>query len=239
MKDIHSLERIVPDEMNNAVQWSAETLELHMERYRFASSHIKGGAVLDMACGVGYGAYLLAGSAAVESITAVDIDADCIAYARQRYNHPRISFLQADATRFDDGRKFDSIVSLETIEHLPDTQLFLTHLYQLLISNGLLICSVPVTPSVDANPYHLHDFTEKQFLRLLIKAGFSIEEKMIQVQPFSPVQVLDKKEKRTESLRKNLPFYYLSHPMALIKRIVSTMRYGFTNRYLVVCCRKK
>jgi 2-polyprenyl-3-methyl-5-hydroxy-6-metoxy-1,4-benzoquinol methylase len=239
MKDIHSIERIVPDEVDGSVQWSAETLELHLERYRFASSHINGAAILDMACGVGYGAYLLAGTATVQSITAVDIDEDCIAYARQRYSHPLISFLQADATTFDDGRKFDSIVSLETIEHLPHTKLFLAHLFHLLNSNGLLICSVPVTPSVDANPYHLHDFTENKFLKLLIAAGFSIEEKMIQVQPFSPVQVLDKKEKRTESLRKNLPMYYLSHPAALIKRIVSTIRYGFTNRYLVVCCRKK
>lgn len=239
MKDIHSIERIVPDEVDGSVQWSAETLELHLERYRFASSHINGAAILDMACGVGYGAYLLAGTATVQSITAVDIDADCIAYARQRYSHPLISFLQADATTFDDGRKFDSIVSLETIEHLPNTKLFLAHLFHLLNSNGRLICSVPITPSVDANPYHLHDFTENKFLKLLIAAGFSIEEKMIQVQPFSPVQVLDKKEKRTESLRKNLPMYYLSHPAALIKRIVSTIRYGFTNRYLVVCCRKK
>jgi 2-polyprenyl-3-methyl-5-hydroxy-6-metoxy-1,4-benzoquinol methylase len=238
MKDIHSLERIVPDEVNKSVQWSAETLELHLERYRFAASKIKGESILDMACGSGYGAHLLATSAndSIRSITAVDIDADSLVYARQRYAHPLIKYLQADATSFNDGRKFDSIVSLETIEHLPNTETFLLHLFQLLNSNGRLICSVPVTPSVDANPYHLHDFTEKQFLRVLTKAGFSIEEKMIQVQPFSPVQVLDKKEKRTESLRKNLLFYYLSHPMAFIKRIVSTMRYGFTNRYLVVFC---
>lgn len=241
MKDIHSLERIVPDEVNDSVQWSAETLELHLERYRFAASHVKGETVLDMACGAGYGAHLLACTAigTVKSITAVDIDADCIAYARGRYNHPLISFLQADATSFDDGRKFDSIVSLETIEHLPHTNLFLAQLFQLLRSNGLLICSVPVTPSVDANPYHMHDFTEKQFLKLLVAAGFFIEEKMIQVQPFSPVQVLNKKEKRAESLRKNLLGYYLCHPTASFKRIVSTIRYGFTNRYLVVCCRKK
>jgi 2-polyprenyl-3-methyl-5-hydroxy-6-metoxy-1,4-benzoquinol methylase len=241
MKDIHSLERIVPDEMNITVQWSAETLELHLERYRFASSHLKGAAVLDMACGTGYGAHLLAGvaPASVTSITAVDIDAASIAYARQRYSHPLINYLQADAVTFDDGRKFDTIVSLETIEHLPRTEAFLHHLHHLINSNGHLICSVPVTPSVDANPYHLHDFTEKQFLGLLTKAGFVIEEKMIQVQPFSPVQVLDKKEKRTESLRKNLPLYYVTHPIALLKRIVSTIRWGFTNRYLVVCCRKK
>lgn len=241
MKDIHSLERIVPDEVNKSVQWSAETLELHLERYRFAASKIKGESILDMACGSGYGAHLLAASASdsIQSITAVDIDADSLVYARQRYAHPLINYLQADATSFNDGRKFDSIVSLETIEHLPDTEAFLKHLYQLLNKNGLLICSVPVTPSVDANPYHLHDFTAKQFLKLLMASGFVIEEKKIQVQPFSPIQVMDKREKRTESLRKNLPIYYMTHPMALMKRIVSTLRYGFTNRYLVVCCRKK
>lgn len=241
MTDIHSLERIVPDELNTAVQWSAETLELHLERYRFAASRIRGSVVLDMACGTGYGAHLLANNTidSLESITAVDIDADCIVYAKERYNHPLINFLQADATMFDDGRKFDCIVSLETIEHLPHTKPFLKHLFHLLNTKGVLICSVPITPSVDANPYHMHDFTENQFLNLLVSSGFSIEEKMIQIQPFSPIQVLSKKEKRTENLRKNLPVYYLSNPMSLIKRIVSTIRYGFTNRYLVVCCRKK
>jgi 2-polyprenyl-3-methyl-5-hydroxy-6-metoxy-1,4-benzoquinol methylase len=241
MKEIHSLERIVPDEVSRSDPWSADTLELHLERYRFAASHLKGGAILDMACGVGYGTHLLAHSAAdsLESITAVDIDEDCIAYARHRYHHPLIKYLKADATTFTSTHQFDSIISLETIEHLPNTALFLKHLYLLLNQNGLLICSVPVTPSVDANPYHLHDFTTKQFLKLLGAAGFSIEAKMIQVQPFSPVQVLIKKEKRTKSLRSNLVSYYLSNPMALVKRVGSTLRYGFENRYIVVCCRKK
>ena len=58
--ELHSLERIVPDEMDQSQKWSAETVKLHMDRYRFAASFVNGGDVLDMACGAGYGAYAIA-----------------------------------------------------------------------------------------------------------------------------------------------------------------------------------
>lgn len=237
---IHSLERIIPDEMDLSQKWSAETVQLHMERYQFASSFLKGDT-LDMACGTGYGAYVLATEAEkkVGSITAVDIDGTAIRYAQQRYAHPLISFVEADAMTFGEKNFYDTVVSLETIEHLPHPAAFLKHLNNLLRADGKLICSVPVTPSVDANPYHLHDFTEKSFEQLLWANGFIIQQKMIQVQPFSLFSIRKKKEKRSEGLRQNLIGYYSTHPGSLIKRIYSTLRFGFTNRYLVVQCVKK
>lgn len=239
--ELHSLERIVPDEMDQSQKWSAETVKLHMDRYRFAATFITKGHVLDMACGAGYGAYAIATEkeSSLQSITAVDIDASAIAYAKQRYAHPLISFVEADAMKFGEQGFYDAIISLETIEHLPHPAEFIKHLHNILKEDGKLICSVPVTPSVDANPYHLNDFTERSFGQLLSVNGFVIQQKMIQVQPFTLFSVLNKKEKRAEELRKNLWLYYFTHPASLFKRIDSAMRFGFTNRYLVLMCTKK
>lgn len=239
--ELHSLERIVPDEMDQSQKWSAETVKLHMDRYSFAASFITKGHVLDMACGAGYGAYAIATEkeSSLQSITAVDIDETSITYAKQRYAHQLISFVEADAMKFGEQGFYDAIISLETIEHLPHPAEFIKHLHNILKEDGKLICSVPVTPSVDANPYHLNDFTERSFGQLLAANGFIIQQKIIQVQPFSLFSVLNKKEKRSEELRRNLWLYYFTHPASFLKRIYATILYGFCNRYLVVMCVKK
>ena len=55
-----SLERLVPDTLDPDDATGRATFELHLERYRFASGHLRPGRALDLACGVGYGTALLA-----------------------------------------------------------------------------------------------------------------------------------------------------------------------------------
>ena len=50
----------------------------------------------------------------------------------------------------------------------------------------------------------------------------------------SPLRVLARSEKRMADLRPSLPAYYATHPGALVRRLVSTLRFGFTNRYLTL-----
>ena len=57
---VDSLERIVPRLMDTEDRAGAETLEIHLERYRFAADHARPGRLLDLACGVGYGTRLMA-----------------------------------------------------------------------------------------------------------------------------------------------------------------------------------
>jgi hypothetical protein len=49
--------------------------------------------------------------------------------------------------------------------------------------------------------------------------------------------VLTRSEVRLESMRGNLPAWYLRHPGALLRRVGSTLRHGFVNRYLTVAWR--
>jgi 2-polyprenyl-3-methyl-5-hydroxy-6-metoxy-1,4-benzoquinol methylase len=115
----------------------------HRERYRLAASLIPDGAsVLDAACGVGYGSWMLAGLSRPREVVAVDISPDAIAYARRHYSHPRVTFHCADllACRFDAGR-FDVIVSFETLEHIAEDRVFLALLERRSAPDGMLVIS--------------------------------------------------------------------------------------------------
>lgn len=235
-----SLERIVPDHIEENSTTGLQTLHLHQARYTFAAKHIQSGRILDMASGTGYGSEILLrqSQADITEIIGVDICSDAVAYAKKRYAHPSVTFLNQDIDTFTDHDKFQNIVSLETIEHLPHPEHFVQKLFGLLKPGGILICSAPTTPSVDVNPYHLNDFTEHSFRHLFQSHGLIEVDCLRQIQPYSLGAVRNKSETRMKDLRSNLLGYYLTHPHRAFKRLWSTVRYGFTNRYLTLAYQK-
>jgi 2-polyprenyl-3-methyl-5-hydroxy-6-metoxy-1,4-benzoquinol methylase len=234
--DANSLERLMPDEIQHGDTTGQETLDLHLARYRFAAKHLRPGRLLDIACGTGYGTRWLS-DCSEGSVTAlgVDISEAAILYARKRYGNERVRFEVADATRFLDQDGFDTIVSLETIEHLPNPEAFIARLVRQLRPSGIFIGSVPITPSVDANPYHLHDFTERSFRKMVLCHGLREVSSFQQVQPYKIVPILTRKEARARDVRTNLLSYYFLHPEKLALRIWSTLRHGFNNHYVTIC----
>ena len=114
-----SLERIIPDEISFDGATGLDTLKLHRDRYVFAKSHLIGGSVLDMACGVGYGTFLMAAdNPAIDKAVGVDVSPEAIRYASARYGSGNVKFHCADAISFRADMRFDALVSLETIEHV-------------------------------------------------------------------------------------------------------------------------
>jgi 2-polyprenyl-3-methyl-5-hydroxy-6-metoxy-1,4-benzoquinol methylase len=245
MLDSSSLERIVPDELSGEGTTGVATLDLHLERYQFAARHLVPGTLLDMACGVGYGTSLLASTCPdIRRAVGVDLSEDAIVYASTRYTDARIRWIAADATTFQpDGvigeTGFDNIVSLETIEHLPHPEAFFRHLLELLRPGGMLIASVPTTPSMDGNPHHLTDFTEASFRRMARDLPLKEVGAFRQEQPFSAAHILAEKEKRLSRSHRGLVTFYAQHPAKLVTRAVSTVRYGFVNRYLTVAWQRE
>jgi SAM-dependent methyltransferase len=235
--DADSLERIVPDELRPGDTTGKEALRLGIQRYEFAARVVRPGRLLDIACGVGYGTRLLSDHGAEIDALGVDLSGAAIAYANERYANERTHFLVSDAMSFHDVDGFDNIVSIETIEHLPEPAGFIEHLLPMLRPGGILVGSVPTTPSVDANPHHLHDFTERSFRRLFARHGLVEIDALRQDQAFELRSVLTRSEARMKQVRPSLPAYYLAHPGALIRRGLATLRYGFKNKYLTVAWR--
>ena len=235
----NSLERLVPDQLVSQEVTGQLTLSLHIERYEFAADQAQPGRLLDIACGVGYGTPILYDrNGQIREAIGVDCSEESVLHAREHYGKPGIQFRVGDAMTYEDSAGFDTIVTLETIEHVHDPEGLIAHLLQLLRPGGVFIGSVPSTPTVDANPHHLHDFTPRSIRNLVRPYGLSEISYMAQVQPFNPFTVLGRREKRLEDLRRNLGQYYLTNPSALFKRIASTLRFGFVNQYLTIAWRK-
>jgi len=232
---ISTLERLVPEYIQPGEITGQQTLDLHVERYEFSAKQANPGRILDIACGVGYGTRLLRDTIpGCHEAIGVDLSQESIAYAKEKYGKDSLYFVVGNALEFTDKEGFDTIVSLETIEHLPNPSGFISHILTLLKPGGIFIGSVPTTPTVDANPHHLHDFTEASFHQLF--AQYHVQEKASfrQTQPFNPITVLFRKESRLSDLRQNMAQYYLAHPQALLQRFWSTLRFGFSNRYITI-----
>jgi SAM-dependent methyltransferase len=236
--DKSTLERLVPDELLKDEATGRQTFNLHVERYEFAARKLRDAkSILDIACGVGYGSRLLKDSLPAALVTGVDYSADAIEYANDRYALPGLTFRVADGMTFDDG-PFDAVVSLETIEHLPDPQPFIQRVTtRLLRPGGIFIGSVPVTPSMDANPHHLHDFTARSFRKLLTSRGLIEFDCLHQIQPYSPVAVITRTEERMQSMRPKILVYYRQHPQKALLRLKSLILDGFMNKYLTIAAR--
>ncbi|HEY0677158.1 MAG TPA: class I SAM-dependent methyltransferase [Chitinophagaceae bacterium] len=232
-----TMERIVPDLMDRNDAAARISLKLHEERYAFACRYLIPGRVLDIACGTGYGTNMLS-QYSDQECTGVDISADAISYALKRYAHPRTRFIREDLMKFKDEKQFENIVSLETIEHLPEPEKVVAHLNELLRPGGQLIVSAPVTPSTDGNPYHVNDFTARSFRALFLQQGFKELACLEQKQPFTFKEVANRKKQLPGETRRGILQYYLNNPSKFFGRIRSLIIDGFNNRYLVLVLRK-
>lgn len=177
-----SVERATPGEAN----W-AELSAPHVARYLFASAYVAGKRVLDAGTGSGYGAALLKSSGAA-SVLAVDIDTDAIAAASAKFATDRLQYIVDDCEILERATgPFDVICNFENIEHLPHPEKFLAAAAKRLSSDGVLLTSTPdrnsTPPFVNgkpANPFHVNEWYEPEF-RKLLEASFGEIEMRIQV----------------------------------------------------------
>ncbi len=143
----------------------------HYLRYGLFREICAGKRVLDVACGAGYGSYLLA-SWGAQQVIAVDLSAEAITEARRVFGHDRITFIQGNVEELDKlvQGQFDLIVSFETIEHLKLPRLFLEHISHLRTDVGIVAISAPNDAGVlragEPNHFHLHRFSFDEFRAL-------------------------------------------------------------------------
>lgn len=146
------------------------TLE-HTHRYLLACELARDKAVLDIACGEGYGARMLADTA--KSVAGVDISKESVELATARYPHPRLSFMQGDAVSIPlADASVDLVISFETIEHLADHDGMLREIKRVLRPGGLLLISSPDKYQYSdlpgfVNQYHVKELYRDEFIELL------------------------------------------------------------------------
>lgn len=154
----------------------------HLDRYKFLLDQVSGKNVLDLACGSGYGSYLLAKDGMAKQVIGIDIDKDAIEYGKIKYPAENIKRLVENGINYKGAEQFDIIVSFETIEHIPDYLSFIDNLYNNLIDGGYLYISTPITLETNKspkNPYHHIEWSFYDFHKLFIKR-FEIEKIFLQ-----------------------------------------------------------
>lgn len=166
-------ERVVPDQMADDLA-SQRILEIHLRRYQTAADYVSGKRVLDIACGAGYGSWMLRGAGAI-AVVGVDLSPETVQYAQQNYQIPGVEFVCANAEQFESSEHFDVVVSFETLEHLHHPKKFLERIRNLLVPGGNLLLSVPLGETRHFDPYHLHAFSQEDVFALLEQTGFSVE----------------------------------------------------------------
>lgn len=143
--------------------------DAHVARYEWATSYVRpGDTVLDAACGLGYGSYLLqTGSLAARTI-GIDGSRYAIDYANENFAAitPSLEFREGflpDALACIPDHSVDLVVSFETLEHVDANDALLAEFCRILTPAGRIIASVPNDWSdetgEDPNPFHLHVYT--------------------------------------------------------------------------------
>lgn len=125
----------------------------HVERYEWAGMLLHpGDVVMDVACGIGYGAQVL---------HSWGLEVDYHGFDRPGVPDPSFrpygTFHGADLDAWAPPFSCDVSLCFETLEHIPDPARLARQLLQ--TSRRLVIASVPTVPTKHANPWHLHDFT--------------------------------------------------------------------------------
>lgn len=160
-------ERFLPD-------LEGEIAYEHWHRYAFAQQLVTGKRVLDIACGEGYGASLLARSA--DYVIGGDIDQEALSGAHQRYQTGKnLSFARTscDLLAFAPA-SFDVVISFETIEHIATQEAMLGEIKRVLKPEGMFCLSSPNKAQYSdarnyTNPFHVKELYREELAELLQK----------------------------------------------------------------------
>ncbi len=166
-------ERIIPGKVE------PDLYNEHLVRYLFSLQFAGSRKVLDLGCGTGYGARLMAETAS--EVIAADVSPEAIHYARENFSAAHLHYMLTDATHLSfASNSFDVVLCFEVIEHLTRQESLLKEIQRVLKSDGILIVSTPnrlfyTEERKLVNPYHTREFSFGEFRDLLGKYFAKVE----------------------------------------------------------------
>jgi len=141
-------------------------------RYYLASSFCKGKDVADVSAGFGYGSAIL-NALGAKSVVGYDIDKEAIQYAKRKYGRGfeecPVFFKELDITKKTGVPKdsFDTVVSIETFEHLEkdDLKTYLENCKSMVREGGTIMFTTPrrSTPTWEYKGGTLYEYSPKEF----------------------------------------------------------------------------
>jgi SAM-dependent methyltransferase len=141
----------------------------HLAVYEWIAERVAGLRVVDMACGEGYGADVLARRAA--HVVGVDANREAHEHARLRYVRPNLRFERGLVETWRED--CDAVVFLQTIEHVPDDGAVFEHFKSMLAPGGVAYVSTPNVLTLappgarkSDNPWHLREYRPEEFAAL-------------------------------------------------------------------------
>lgn len=143
------------------------TWQRHVAAYAQAEPHLRPGRVLDLGCGVGHSYHLLGGRETI----GVDIEPEALR-GQERETH----VADMRDLPFDDGA-FPSVLSVQSLEHVPDPERVLDEVARVLEPEGVAVFITPNRltlgrPDEIIDPYHYIEFDAEE-LRALCAARFA------------------------------------------------------------------
>lgn len=136
------------------------------------------GDLLEVGCGEGRGVETLLPLA--QSYLGLDKIAEVIESLQLKF--PGIEFRQAVIPPFEgiEDNSFDTIVSFQVIEHIPNDRLFLQEIYRVLRPGGIAIISTPnINHTLSRNPWHEREYKPQQLIDLCAEIFDEVEAKGI------------------------------------------------------------
>jgi SAM-dependent methyltransferase len=178
--------------------------------------------LLEVGCGSGYGANLLAGT--LQDVTATDAYEQAITYARSRY--PRLRFVQASGTMLPFAPcSFDVVVSFQVVEHIDNAAGYLRELHRVVRPGATLYLTTPnrrlrLFPLQRPwNPYHVREYTDHQIGKLLASWFGTIEQWGIMARQ----DLMDRETTRVNRNRLLQPFQPIA---SRVRRLLFSSRTG-------------
>jgi SAM-dependent methyltransferase len=147
----------------------------HLAVYEWIADRCAGLSVADLACGEGYGADVLARSAA--EVVGIDANPEAHEHARLRYRRPNLRFERSLVEDFEGP--VDVVVFLQTIEHVREPGRLCERIAAaapvayISTPNRLTLAGPDAEKS--ENPWHVREYTADEYRELLEPHFASVE----------------------------------------------------------------
>jgi SAM-dependent methyltransferase len=177
----------------------------HLIRYLWAIEIVrryrrKTNLLLDIACGSGYGSYLIAKEFPRIQVVGADYDPSAVNFAQQNFALPNLKYQHGDAVRWEEtigSDCYDCIVSFDTLEHVSHREIMMQNLVEHLKKSGFLVFSTPSGGDLILRPDWEHHQIEYSASTLydFLRRYFRTVRKPDSLQSLPALQVFDRMEK--------------------------------------------